>query len=104
MEKSGTDNNEKADVSSWFKAGAKDLKGQWQVVAFFVISIIVCMWLSLNYTSSPKVSIAWLFAAIVCCQASTDLISFSSPRSKSYFTAALRLISGGLAILVAYNI
>ncbi|WBV29503.1 hypothetical protein PBS85_11425 [Enterobacter hormaechei subsp. steigerwaltii] len=104
MEKSGTENNEKADVSSWFKAGAEDLKGQWPAVAFFVLAIIVCMLLSLGHTSSPKVSIAWLFAAIVCCQASSDFITFSSPKSKSYFTAALRLISGGLAIWVAYNI
>ena len=104
MEKSGTANNGKADVSSWFKAGVEDLKGQCKAVVFFALSITVCMWMSLGNTSSPKVSIAWLFAAIVCCQASTDLITFSSPKSKSNFTVALRLISGGLAIWVAYNI
>lgn len=104
MEKSGTDNNEKANVSSWFKAGAEDLKGQLPAVAFFVVSIIFCMWQSLAHTSSPKVSVAWLFAAIVCCQASTDIITFSSPKSKSYFTVFLRLISGVLAIWVAYNL
>lgn len=93
-----------SDQKTWFQAGLEDLKDQWLVLVFFLLSTAGCTWMSFHSTHLPKVSIAWIFAAIICCQASTDFIKFSSIKSKSFFTATLRLLSGALAVLVAYNL
>ncbi|WP_449554297.1 hypothetical protein [Lelliottia amnigena] len=68
---------------------------------FYILFSAITVWMAVA-SKEPKVSIAWLFAAIVVSQVTTDLADFSDSKNKGYFSATLRTLTVLIALTVAY--